>query len=435
MLNPAAIPEEFRSFATSQILPQLRLRGYKLAEKQELAVQLLHALVWSGQSCACVADRRGTQFKGTRLRVAVWDAIVYRDFAMNCLGSEVSAKLTRYYATPKLLDRFTDWQLAQLVQPQLPRGTTTRVPTPDDLVRLRRGRYDRQTGVKLPRRERRRLLPLSITPESRDYWSGVEDTVDKINSANLDHSWKAFRTDPVSGKQRAFQPDVRLHLTYVGTEFSGGRFYTRGPRSAQKLPKAERRAMLIDGARTAELDYGGMQVRMRYHGKLLEPPAGDVYQVEAILPTFYASNPTDEERATVRGFIKKATAIVFNTTSAKPVKAVRYHLRNDDQADFVLRVVHDVEGIDAAELIARIKRVHQPLAKLFHTHDARELMTTEGKIIKRVMLAFVAAGKPALPIHDSVVCKVSDAAFAKRVMTDAYEACHPGRRPVVNRAY
>ncbi len=63
-------------------------------------------------------------------------------------------------------------------------------------------------------------------------------------------------------------------------------------------------------------------------------------------------------------------------------------------------------------------------------------MTSESQVMFRIMKAFTAAKKPALPIHDAIVCKVSDREFAKRVMIESYQWVHSTEfEPVINREF
>ena len=51
-------------------------------------------------------------------------------------------------------------------------------------------------------------------------------------------------------------------------------------------------------------------------------------------------------------------------------------------------------------------------------------------MMKRILLRFVEADKPAYGIHDSILCKAKDADFARAVMTEVYEA-EIGSAPVI----
>jgi len=61
-------------------------------------------------------------------------------------------------------------------------------------------------------------------------------------------------------------------------------------------------------------------------------------------------------------------------------------------------------------------------------------MTADGNIMKNILLRFVTAGKPALGIHDSIVCRSSDIDFTRHTMTDVYFEFLQFE-PVINRVY
>ena len=62
-------------------------------------------------------------------------------------------------------------------------------------------------------------------------------------------------------------------------------------------------------------------------------------------------------------------------------------------------------------------------------------LSPDGKIMLNILAEFVAnEGKPALAIHDSLVCKVSDAKHAEQDMREAYQS-FMGFPPVIRRAF
>ena len=75
---------------------------------------------------------------------------------------------------------------------------------------------------------------------------------------------------------------------------------------------------------------------------------------------------------------------------------------------------------DVAGFVDRLMEVHATITKYFFTCIGMELMTVDGTIMLAIMRAFRDAGKPALPIHDSVVCRASDADFTRETMEDEY---------------
>ena len=77
---------------------------------------------------SCVADQRNTSKAGVEMRVACWDALVDAKFVKRCTGSELSRKVTRYKATPKLLELREVWERRLTVEMSLARNTASRGP-------------------------------------------------------------------------------------------------------------------------------------------------------------------------------------------------------------------------------------------------------------------------------------------------------------------
>jgi hypothetical protein len=282
------IPADLQQFMRKRIIPKLKLRGYKLAEKRSIAMQAIHNLLMAWSVGACVRDTRNARLRGVQLRVGVWDAIVNAGFATKCLDSESSGKQTRCRATEKLLALRSCWDLRLTVGSDLKRNTELSKPTWKALVVLHSGRFDLATGKRLPDGARKRLISIPDyiattvqrnsdgRPDKRaiqnklDHFRGIEDEIELINLSNLEHSWQAFRTDPETGSRCVFEPNPCLRQFHVGEPFRGIRLYSWGRFSGQNLPKEVRRTMLIDEEKVAELDFSGMATRMLYHFRGLD---------------------------------------------------------------------------------------------------------------------------------------------------------------------
>jgi hypothetical protein len=132
--------------------------------------------------------------------------------------------------------------------------------------------------------------------------------------------------------------------------------------------------------------------------------------------------------------VKQATNICLNTKSrAQAVAALRKVL--DESPRELKHIVYTVERSGASDLLRRIEKAHPELqtAGKFYSEAASELMTADGKMMLHILLKFVAAQKPALGVHDSVVVRESDAAFAEEVMSDVYQQFFPGHLPLIHR--
>ena len=74
------------------------------------------------------------------------------------------------------------------------------------------------------------------------------------------------------------------------------------------------------------------------------------------------------------------------------------------------------EGVPVGELMAAIKRTHEPIAALFGRGIGFELMNLENRIIVAVLLRLRSLGIVGLPLHDAVCVARSDAEAAAGVM-------------------
>ncbi|HWL08805.1 MAG TPA: hypothetical protein VNQ76_10390 [Planctomicrobium sp.] len=84
------IVNDFREFFNQKVLKLLKLRGNKIAEQQELALQIVYSLVLAGLPRHVVSDTRDTGTSGVRQRVRIWDAVIEAGLAIKCLGSQES---------------------------------------------------------------------------------------------------------------------------------------------------------------------------------------------------------------------------------------------------------------------------------------------------------------------------------------------------------
>lgn len=443
----------FIEFFDKSILPHLALRGYKLDAKKQLAAQCCNLLIQTGLGGKVVADDRDQNVSGVKLRVQVWDALCRAGFADFCKGSQESKRVTRYRATPKLLDLRSQWELNLLLNTKLDRNTERVTdPTALALVYLHTGRCDVATGHPLAddlqkqpigfmdyileygqRGEDGQVDPRAIK-NGVEFWRGVEDTIDFINQRNLEHSWLAFYTDPDSGRKVAFQPNPCLRQVHVGQFFRAARLYSWSALSGQNLSKVQRREMLIDGRPTAELDYSGMATRMLYHFAGLDP-RGDIYKADQVFPKFHKSKEaTDELKALARDFVKTVTNICWNVDSRERAhSSVAHALIQHPEADKLRGIMHKDKMIPA-DVVSRLMMIHAPIDHRFFSGIGTELMTTDGKIMKWTLSELAKRRIPALGIHDAVVCRADDVDFVERVMMASYERILLNL-PVISRVY
>ncbi len=408
------IPQAFRKRLTA-ILTEIKMTGYKLSRKKTLAASMLHNLVLASKVGGVVFDTRRASESEALLRAKVWDAVVEAGLASCCLGSEGAGMVTRYRAKGKLLQSFKGLEL-QLLDTDLERNTRRMLdPTWHALVVL----HDKEKKIIPfpPKHLDATLGGVSV----EEYLAIVENSIERINRSNIAHAWEAFRIiDPATLKMGAFQPCVCLKQKHSRKLFQYARLYTWSALSAQNLSKQERRLVRIDREPVTELDYSGHQFRILYHTCKINPsPGHDIYRVDKVLPKFASfKNTTDELRNEARDFVKIASIICLNTTSRlKAEKAVEKRLRNNPA---IARVIEKTEGTDARGIVCRIEKAHPDVSHRFFSKVGAMLMTLDGVLMLRILEEFAKNDKPVLGIHDSILCKASDAEYAKLVMQIEY---------------
>jgi len=430
------LDDEFVQFVDAEVLPHVELPGYKQAEKRAVLRHATHNLITTGLAGRVVADSRDNTDAATRQRAGIWDALVAAGWAVQCRGSEISGKTTRYAATAKLIQTREHWRLNMLMDIELARNTATATPSDRALVVLHTGKTDPATGDPLPEEEQRQPINFAEyvaqhaqpgpdgKPDPRAienglaYWRAKEDTIESINAQNMAHGWAATCTH-TDGTTTTFQPNVAIRQIHVGNTFQAARLYSFGELSGQNLSKVVRRTMRIDGEPAAEWDYSGMHPRMLYKRAGISRVEGDPYKPDEVLPGCGVPG--------VRPFIKRALNACINCrTRPAAHSAIANMLKNNAE---LRGAVGPVPGF-----VDRMLATHAPIAPYFFTGIGMELMTNDGRVMLEVMKQHRDAGKPALPIHDAVVCRASDAEWTRGVMEDAYTYVLQ-HQPVIKRVF
>lgn len=401
----------------AEVVPVLELTGKKLAEKRETAVTCLANLIVNGQIGKTVADYRSTAKAGVRLRRAVWDSITAAGYANVSIGSQDSGKVTRYKATKRLTRLVDSWGLGNILDVDLSRNTEGGEPSIYALVVLK----DSDTDEALPFDDMADL--------TRSMLEDYEDTIEFINRQNLTHTWQAFNDE---GK--VFQPNVCLRQLHIDKPCRYARLYSWSSLSGQNLPKKWRAGMLIDGEPVVELDYSSYQIRMLYHIHKLDP-SGDLYRPAMVLPRFYESvDCIASAAAACRDWIKEVTNAMLNAGSqAEARRAAAKALKDHEQYDLIADALYQVEEIRPGEVVDRIASIHSPVADCFFDRRGQWLQTLDGCVMLDILMCFADEERPALGIHDSVVCRRRDIEFCRAMMTIEYNRRF-GFEPLISQA-
>ena len=165
----------------------------------------------------------------------------------------------------------------------------------------------------------------------------------------------------------------------------GGRLYGLGT-SWQNIPATERPRISIDGEPVVELDYSTLHPSLLYAEVGAIPPH-DCYAI--------GNWP--------RPLVKKALLVLINASNLHQVR--RYLAHCPEMA--ALGPADEQDALHTASLvIADIKRVHQPIAKFFHSDAGARMMRVDSDLSSAILSKLLRQGIVALPVHDSFLVQV-----------------------------
>jgi hypothetical protein len=182
----------------------------------------------------------------------------------------------------------------------------------------------------------------------------------------------------------------------------GGRMYA-AEGAWQTMTKEDRLKIQIANEPVVEVDYSTL------HPALLYAEVGKYVPADAYV---------------IDGWPRKLSKIALNTLINAPNihsarLAIAHHPAMSDAE------MGSQEALRAASsLIADIKRVHAPIAHLFHKGKGLELQRRDSEMAVKVMLILSQAGIVVLPIHDSFLVPASKADFLEETMWEV--ACEIG---------
>ena len=300
-------------------------------------------------------------------------------------------------ALPGLLESLHALGVLLLTKPKISRLATTVAPTAAMRARvLAEGITGTDIGreivaerlVRLSRREgeRRTYFPVPNTAEAHQHQADMS----RINHALAGASLAYLGNDPVDVGDRllvrrfSHPREVDLPCLDYGGRLCGGWW--------QNMPRRHRAYIRIDGEPVAELDYGQMVPRLAY-GMADEalPEDVDLYDLPGL------GERRDGVKQGVNALLWGARRWSPNIASALPRECTASALRNT----LLLRR----PGLAQALHMGRL--------------GGYRLMHRESAVMVAVLLACIAVGITALPIHDAVLVPVSAADTVARIMSDA----------------
>jgi hypothetical protein len=180
----------------------------------------------------------------------------------------------------------------------------------------------------------------------------------------------------------------------------GGRKY--GP-WAQNVPKDIRAHITIDGAPTAELDYGQTHARILCAWANLEIDIFDIFDIAGF----------------DRKLVKVAFYVLVNAaTETQAISAIAHKLKRKGGR------------AEAVAITAAIKGKFPALVPYLHTGIGLALQRVDAEIAETVLLDLLRKAIFALPIHDSFIVRANDAGPLEEAMDTAWTR-HVGSRSVL----
>jgi hypothetical protein len=193
--------------------------------------------------------------------------------------------------------------------------------------------------------------------------------------------------------------------------FHGGRFY-QAPHIT--MPSACRKAVVINGEPSVELDYSGLHIRMLYNR------IGIDYRGEC-----YVFEKADMAKKTDRDRIKIASLIVINSKDrGKAIKAIHNQCRKKG-----IQYQPGEHG-RYSQLVDLFESYHQPIRQFLFSGKGIELQFLDSTIMANILSRMTRENIPALPVHDSVVCPARHEGLLHQLMVEEYEKVM-GFEPVI----
>ena len=409
------VPKAFRTFALARILPNVKITRTRKHHKQDALIRMLYQLIRCGLTDFVVADSRDNSSAEIRARIKLWDSLEKSGFMRRCLGSKPSKKTTRYAATAKLLSIRDVWPKSLFPESRLQRNSQHSKATRHALVVIQ----SKATSEK--KKSKRVAIDFSQFEEALDRLRASEDRIEALNDRNLRYTWCLKHTLGMS-----LELNPRLRMLHSDRPGNGTRLYTCGRFSIQNFSGETRRRILIDDQPTAEPDFSGSHPRLLYHkfAKQQGPDnmrGDDIYLVDTIFPALQNDIIAAMSRNELRKAVKLATNIcITNSSQALAQGAVFDMLLSERLWNLVQHWLGNPSN-PAAELVRRLRQAHPLVEKYFFQNRGMELMTIESGIMLEILEAVTATDRPALGIHDSVLCRQQDEEFVKQMMASVYK--------------
>ena len=308
--------------------------------------------------------------------------------------------LTRYLATPKLLNLFDSKSIIELpvlFAGKLDVSETIRVQqTYQEQIPTKQ--IDRHGQPKTRTVKYRELIEYDDTEQSNQMRHNLQLINDRITTKWIDlelsrEEYVDLVTQMAEKNKQYFKEspdDYRplmlskrsLYRVFNDTEFkTGGRFYGGW---WQEIPSKFRDRIIIDGKRTVQLDYSGLHPHILYHEKGLELK-DDPYQVN-LIPSKNA-----EDADGFRKFIKQCFNAMLN--AEKPMQRAP---RGSQLSHW---------GVTWKQIVKAIRGRHPHIEDQFFTGAGLKLQRIDSDLCEAVILSMMKRSPEivVLPVHDSFI--------------------------------
>lgn len=308
--------------------------------------------------------------------------------------------LTRYLATPKLLNLFDSKSIIELpvlFAGKLDVSETIRVQqTYQEQIPTKQ--IDRHGQPKTRTVKYRELIEYNDTEQSNQMRHNLQLINDRITTKWIDLELsKDEHTDLVAQMAKKNKEHIEdspddyrplmlskrsLYRVFNDTGFkTGGRFYGGW---WQDIPSKFRDRIIIDGKRTVQLDYSGLHPHILYHEKGLELK-DDPYQVN-LIPSKNA-----EDADGFRKFIKQCFNAMLNAE-----KPMRRAPRGSQLSHW---------GVTWKQIVKAIRGRHPHIEDQFFTGAGLKLQRIDSDLCEAVILSMMKRSPEivVLPVHDSFI--------------------------------
>ena len=417
--QPVKTTPKFKEYVRQVIVPDLDLGGRILEKKTKRITEMMANLFIAhktGGKVLADSRNRGGKDPQARARVSMYDILIDADFIRKHTGSEQARKITRYALECYIACTARQWDFHDIVDASLDKPNSEQYRLSEFAPVILRTKQELRDKPGHKYIKKSIPFPPMSKPEL-ELVQKLENKIIEINKAHLiQHSWAYQVLDKHGNFVTWNQANPTMRAIFNEDFQHGGRFYSRGANGYQNITKLERHTMLIDGEGIAEIDYSGFHTRILYHKAGIEYK-GDVYRPDEALPELYRGNYPKELIKAGRKYVKTITNIIINAgTLQKAIGAGRKELKENKLFGQAL----DICNITPEKIIERIKQIHKPIADSYHTGIGLALQCEDSFLMLYVMSRFMNLNKPALSLHDAILCKRSDRDLALKYMSDIY---------------